>query len=725
METGLDAATGRPAAMSDQTSRDDAIWPNDVLAHGTVLNGYRIVRLLGRGGFGVTYLAEDLLGQHFALKEYFPRQFAVRQGMQVHAASSGEAQVFDDCRSRFVYEARALIGLGRARSGQTDIVRVQTFFEANGTAYMVMEYITGRTLQAALREHPGGMPQEELRRILSEILAGLAVVHEAGLMHRDIKPANILLRDDIRPVLIDFGSSREARGQQTHGFTQIFSGGYAPPEQILGTRQGPFSDIYAVGAIGYEAIGGKVTDAVTRQHAASSRTSSPMPPAAEIGAGRYDSTFLAVIDAALSLEPADRPDSASAMAQMLSRAHAATRVADPPWAATPAATAPAYASLPEAPRPEQRSPEPRSPEPPPRPAPILDHADRSPRPRRLWPWFAGAGALAAAVALWVGFGRGPFQSAVHQPAPQVTAAPTPPVIAPASPVLPVTPMLPITPTPPQPHSITRAPPAVPTSPGLAALRAAASTLPCAVLLLSLDEGNVITVTGPARPDAALEDFLTQARAGGYRIQLATDPLHPGLCPPIPIIADAVRRERALETLRLAMSDGAITAGAPFAATLQGSGGGMLQVDLHGSDGMVHHVMRRAVPSGQWSIRLQATAPMSAGQQMLTAIATAGPLDLGQRPAHEQVSEYLPVLQRELDRATQTAATAPRAEILLFQVLPLVLPTTPRVMPADVPGAATRAPGLSAARCADIVARVQLGEALSDADRTALRTQCRP
>lgn len=201
------------------------------------------------------------------------------------------------------------------------------------------------------------------------------------------------------------------------------------------------------------------------------------------------------------------------------------------------------------------------------------------------------------------------------------------------------------------------------------MRTAASALPCALLLLSQGEGNVITITGPARPDAALEDFLAQARAAGHRIQVATDPLHPGLCPSIPVIADAVRRERALETLRLAMSDGAITAGTQFAATLQGTGGGMLQVDLHGSDGMVHHVMRRAVPSGQWSIRLQAVAPMPPGAKMLTAIATAGPLDLGQRPAHEAVGDYLPVLQRELDRAAQSTATAPRAEVLFFEVRP--------------------------------------------------------
>ncbi len=223
------------------------------------------------------------------------------------------------------------------------------------------------------------------------------------------------------------------------------------------------------------------------------------------------------------------------------------------------------------------------------------------------------------------------------------------------------------PAPPQSVATTASPPAIPVSTALAALRVDAATLPCDLLLLSQDESGVISITGPARQDPTFESFLNHARAGGYRLQVAVDPLDPGLCPPIPILGDAVRRERAQETLRLAMTESEIAAGALFAATLQGTGGGMLQVDLHSSDGTVHHVMRRTVPSGQWSIRLQATAPPQPGQQMLTAIATTRPLDLGTRPAQEPAGEYLAVLQRELERAAQAAGTAARAEVLLFKV----------------------------------------------------------
>ncbi|MCC6717557.1 MAG: serine/threonine protein kinase [Acetobacteraceae bacterium] len=623
--------------MTDQTALDDEIWPNDVLARGTTLNGYRIVRLLGRGGFGVTYLAEDLLGQHFALKEYFPRQFAVRHGTQVSAASAADTPVFDDCRSRFVHEARALIGLGRARHGQQDIVRVQTFFEANGTAYMVMEYIVGRTLQAALHEHRDGMPASEIRRILGDILSGLAAVHEAGLMHRDIKPANILLRDGTRAVLIDFGSSREARSTQTHGFTQIFSGGYAPPEQIMGMRQGPFSDIYAVGVIGYEAIGGKVTDSLTRQHAASTRLPDPMPPAAQVGAGRYDAALLGVIDAALSLDPADRPESATAMARTL---------AEPP---PPVVAPPPSAPAPEPP--QAGTPPPRAAAPnPPASDPVMH--DRPPAPR--WPWFAGAGvaSLAAALALWLVLGRGP---ATPPASPVIVAARAPaPAMPPPLPI--VLPPLASAPSPPPAPSADQD-----------ALLTAAAALPCALLSVDQGEGGTITITGRAWRGAALDDMLRQARAGGSVLTAAIDPLDPALCPPITLLGESYRRERAQETLRLALADPSPAVGTRFAATLQGTGGGMLQVDQYGADGAVHHVLRRPVPSGQWSILLQADAPPPAGQQMLVAMVTTGPLDLGQRPPYEAAADYLPALQRELDRARQTSTTGPRAEILFFQV----------------------------------------------------------
>jgi len=632
--------------MSERPPPEGGIWPNDVLARDTTLNGYRIVRLLGRGGFGVTYLAEDLLGQFFALKEYFPRQFAVRQGAHVHAASADEAQVFDDCRARFVYEARALVGLGRAGTSQQDIVRVQTFFEANGTAYMVMEYIIGCTLQARLREHPGGMPPSQLRPILRDILAGLALVHNAGLMHRDIKPANILLRDGVRPVLIDFGSSREARSPQTHGFTQIFSGGYAPPEQIMGTRQGPFSDIYAVGAIGYEAIGGTVTDALARQHAAAARAPDPMPPAARVGAGRYDPALLAAIDAALALDPAGRPESASAMTHMLAQAQAAT-AAPLPAPQTPARS-PAPVTRPAA------------------PLPIAAQVAAAPRTARRWVIPAALGGTAAvAVVLWFAFGRAPAPTASAPVAAVVrpAAAPPPATPPPAAPLSPAT-LPPAMPPPPRPLTAL-SPAPLPVPPELQALRSAAAELPCALLFLSQGEGGAIAITGYARRDPGFEAFLRQARAGGRIVQVTTEPVDPGLCPPLPALVAPVQRAREQVTLRLALAQD-VVAGARFAATLQGTGGGMLQVDLYGTDGVAHHVLRRALPSGQWSIRLQPTAAAAPGQQLLVAIATAGPLDLGQRPPVEPATDYLPVLQRELDRAAQTTATAPRAEFLFFQ-----------------------------------------------------------
>ena len=136
-------------------------------------------------------------------------------------------------------------------------------------------------------------------------------------MHRDLKPGNIILRTNWRAVLIDFGSSRDTGSGSTHTFTQIYSTGYAPLEQMLGVRQGPFPDIYAIGAVCYHAIGGKMVDAITRHHALSAGRADPLPSAQQVGSGRYPVSLLQAIDAALVVNSVQRPQNVSALTAIL------------------------------------------------------------------------------------------------------------------------------------------------------------------------------------------------------------------------------------------------------------------------------------------------------------------------------------------------------------------------------------------------------------------------
>ena len=290
-------------------------WPRDALPKGTKINGYEIVDLLGRGGFGISYRARDGIDQTFAIKECFPRPMAVRQGLGVFPAAPSEATAFNDCLVRFVKEAKALTQLSRA--GLEGIVKAVTFFPANGTAYIVMEHLVGQSLDTVLKENAGGLEERQLRFILDRLLRALGHVHGAGLLHRDIKPANIFLRNDGRPVLIDFGAARGAGAGQTVTFTQIFSESYSPIEQFLGSDQGIYSDIYALGATLYRAIGGSVVGAHARQGAVRSGKPDPLVPAAQVGAGRYDPALLGAIDRALRIEPADRPQSVGQFSALL------------------------------------------------------------------------------------------------------------------------------------------------------------------------------------------------------------------------------------------------------------------------------------------------------------------------------------------------------------------------------------------------------------------------
>jgi serine/threonine protein kinase/TPR repeat protein len=303
--------------MSGKLSGAAASWPRYALPRGATVNGYTIERVLGSGGFGVTYLARDDLHQYFAVKEFFPREFAARQDQTVFPASDETTALFNECLDRFRREAQALVRLSRSREAGDGVVRVMTYFTANGTGFLVMEYVEGATLAGVLREEPNGLDASRVSSLLTQLLSSVATVHRSGLLHRDIKPANIILRENGGLVLIDFGSSREAASGLTRTYTQIYSAGYAPLEQMIPLPQGPFSDIYAIGAVCYHAIGGKLTDALTRHLAQLAGKPDPLPAAEQIGRTRYPGPLLRAIDAALEVNPERRPRDVDAMLALL------------------------------------------------------------------------------------------------------------------------------------------------------------------------------------------------------------------------------------------------------------------------------------------------------------------------------------------------------------------------------------------------------------------------
>lgn len=270
------------------------------LPDGTLIEGFRIVRSIGEGGFGIVYLAWDVaLERHVAIKEYMPTSLAVRANpsLEVSMRSDRHRGTFDAGLKSFVNEARLL-----ARFDHPALVKVFRFWEANRTAYMAMPFYEGPTLKATLATAGSAPSESQIRAWLEPLLDALSVLHREHCYHRDISPDNILLTT-AGPVLLDFGAARRVISDMTQVLTAVLKPGFAPIEQYGGElQQGPWTDLYALAGVVHCAITGRApTASVVRV------VSDALRPLAMTQADNYSDNFLRAIDIALSVRPEARP----------------------------------------------------------------------------------------------------------------------------------------------------------------------------------------------------------------------------------------------------------------------------------------------------------------------------------------------------------------------------------------------------------------------------------
>jgi serine/threonine protein kinase len=227
---------------------------------GTKLHGgvYSVGRVLGQGGFGITYLGGDIRSRRpVAIKEFFPYG-STRRGTNVHPFGALGPADFASARDKFLDEARIL-----ARFDHPGIVDVYGTFAENNTAYMVMELLRGKSLGQLIAER-GGLPEAEAVGYIIQVAEALEVVHRANLLHRDLKPDNIMLIEDGKAVLIDFGTARNFAAGRTGRMTTMVTPGYAPLEQYgERVRFGPFTDVYALGGTLFHALTGQMPPSAT------------------------------------------------------------------------------------------------------------------------------------------------------------------------------------------------------------------------------------------------------------------------------------------------------------------------------------------------------------------------------------------------------------------------------------------------------------------------------
>ena len=295
------------------------------LPGGFQLDAYRIDRMLSKGGFSLVYLATDGEGTPVVIKEYLPANLAGRQGDDPAPTVAPENQAkFRKGMRSFLEEARLL-----ARISHPNVVAVLNFFMTNNTAYIVMRHESGQSLHdyvSRLKGRGEAIAEAFVRGVFVRLLAGLREVHRQKLLHLDLKPANIYLRSDGNPVLLDFGAARWGLGEGDPSLGQVFTPGFAAPEQQgSGEALGPWTDIYAIGATLYSCLDGGQTPMPARLR----QEQDGLERAEDRWASRYSPQLLEVIDWCLRLPATTRPQSVYALQKVLNGE--LLDIVDPSW----------------------------------------------------------------------------------------------------------------------------------------------------------------------------------------------------------------------------------------------------------------------------------------------------------------------------------------------------------------------------------------------------------
>jgi serine/threonine protein kinase len=282
----------------------------------TAIGGYRILRKLAAGGFGVVYLAQDAEGQQVAIKEYLPSSLVSRApGQLLPQVPPEKLSLYRLGLKSFFEEGRAL-----AQISHPSVVSVLNFFRENETVYMVMNYLEGASLQEFIitardLKQQKVFRESTIRSLFDEILRGLRIVHQHKMLHLDIKPANIFITDDNKSVLIDFGAAREVLSKEGNFIRPMYTPGFAAPEMYRrDAAMGPWTDIYAIGACIYACMQGYPPNEAP-QRLEKDRLTTALARLR----GVYSDNLIEVVEWTMALDPLSRPQSVFALQKELSR----------------------------------------------------------------------------------------------------------------------------------------------------------------------------------------------------------------------------------------------------------------------------------------------------------------------------------------------------------------------------------------------------------------------